>query len=494
MTEPAIQRVGGGRSARLSALVAVLLVAVVAWFGFIGREAGEPGGSLPPVAEASPSASPAPASPSPAAPTPSWRPTATPRLAPVTSFDGPLEDSYAIFMSIGQRPYFVTLRDRAANVLSADIRIPLPLAAPVATLNIVQLWSVYAESGLVPVLAVALPIEMLLDDSARIMIVPGRPAEEDSPRLIRDGYTLNIRGETRTRHAIMSVEVRVGGAATLPLAPDAAIPTLSEGFFEASLTRDLRRLTIVRLEGDSGGSFLGFVPLPAAWRSEAASLRIAWSDGRARSQRIVLADLALEPRLLGADGDPRLSGDVVRLERRIDGVRRWRYRVELQDLGPEIALLAIEVTPESALNSSVPTSEASEGDAMAVAPQPRLEARLLNAGRLTALAALGGAPPGVMTAHVIAHERDGPMPRLDLVMADGSLVQLLASHELAMAQLRRGYPDELVGEFTLEAGGEPATWRYRITPHATGLGVMLLVEAELVTAAPWTCWSEGEVC
>ena len=484
MTEPLVQPVSGGRSARTSALVAVLLIVVVAWLGFAGRDGGEPAGSLPPAADASPSALATAADPSPStAPTTEARPSPTRGPLPVVADDGP-GDTYVVLMSIGRQDYYVALSDRSTDHLGADIRIPLPLAAPVASFSLVQLRSAQRAQTLVPVLATALPIETLLDDSARIIVVPGRPDGSGAPRLLRAGYMLTVGGESDVRHATLSVDVRVGGAPSLPLTRGAGLRT---GYFETSLVGDERLLTVARLEGSTTDSFVGSVPLPAAWRFRPAALRIAWSDGQAGGEQVELANLTLAPNELGSGSVHPLSDEVVRLERRIDGVRRWRYRVTLQDLGSDIALLAVELQPAG------PMVIGDEPDN--VTSQPRFEAHLLNEDRLTGLVRLGGSPPGTLTAHVIAHERDGQSPRVDLVAVGRTDVEVVASHNFQMRQLRRGYPEELVGQFRLSAtGGGEETWQYRITPHGTGSGVMLLVEARRLADVAWSCWSNGDLC
>lgn len=249
--------------------------------------------------------------------------------------------------------------------------------------------------------------------------------------------------------------------------------------------------------------------LPFGELAEGAELNIMqlWTDAD-RPAPALISNHPLQPHWLVDSSEPYTalfatvwpappSEEAPRLVR-----QGYLLKVEVQPMGSYSNLIVDIVTPPSARPDwprSLPDS---------AEQPPHLEAHLEGhpAGdrRLMSIVGLGGRPPGVMTAHVLLHDRFGREPSLTLYHypshpADGDAIAVVELG-LDVQRLRRGHPEQLVGEFKLlSSDGNETGWQYRITPIGTGSGVLLLIEAERTSAAgapvnSWTCWSSEWAC
>ena len=118
------------------------------------------------------------------------------------------------------------------------------------------------------------------------------------------------------------------------------------------------------------------------------------------------------------------------------------------------------------------------------AAEPHIEARVLRGDTLVTRIGLGGRPDeGPLVGHVVMSDRYGESTELQLAWLDPAEPDagpVLARMPLELRQLRRGFPEEFSGAFTLDYDGDGLAepWRYRVWPNGTGIGPLLVIEVE----------------
>lgn len=193
---PDVVRVGGGASARIGAIaVAAVLVAVI-WVGLANRapSGGAPRTADPEVAGAT------------GLPPPGVYP--SPRLSAGSGTYG----TYGISATIGNRRYVEVLDELTPGHLSAALRIPIPVAAPSGSLDMIQLSETAFNGNPIHVEHWALPLgplrattrgpEIVIDAT-----VPARSTLRDAPPALRSGFELKVYAENDLLFGIISIEV-----------------------------------------------------------------------------------------------------------------------------------------------------------------------------------------------------------------------------------------------------------------------------------------------
>jgi hypothetical protein len=220
-TQPSTTRISSG-SARATAVGIALLLLAVVWFGASGRP--------PPPAAVAPSAQPAvtsfmaratPQASRPQTPartqsaaTATSRPPGQPEPALVPGQFG--EQALAIIVHASGKPrqYLQILHEAGPGVLEAGFRMSYPRPPIDGTLELAQLWTRDEGPPFVVIESVTLPIEALqpgAGDSAVIDLTSvAQPDRLEAPRLVRLGYRLSVRVESRDGQPFLAVTVSVG--------------------------------------------------------------------------------------------------------------------------------------------------------------------------------------------------------------------------------------------------------------------------------------------
>lgn len=221
---PATERVRGGLSARLIGFVALAALLSVAWFGLSGRSDPLPPVTSPTTSAAAIAAPPPSASrrpgPSHDAPAPgstrerllSPARSTGPRLPPQRGL-GLGDDFFAVTLVIEERVHFVLLHEQTPGELSGDIRLRFATAPVSGELELVQLWTRDERPNFVPIATYELVLPAFERGSEATNVVleaqqkPRKKARE-APRLVRAGYRVTVRTETRRDRALLFVEIK----------------------------------------------------------------------------------------------------------------------------------------------------------------------------------------------------------------------------------------------------------------------------------------------
>jgi hypothetical protein len=251
-------RVGGGKSARLIALGATVVLGLTVYIGVSGQGNSTNTSPAPPaVADASPTQTPRPS--------PRSLPPDPPHIEQIS--DGPtkprpyqflgtvLEVANQEFEAVLE-PVAETGPSQAAYSYAASYRVPFPLLSDHAELHLASITStvshdVFETYGIYGVsLASLVPGEIgdqtVLDvtsaaDSSLI-------AQPDADPLKRNGFELSVTAENRQDQGILAIKLQVAGDPTLP----------SESY---SLTAPLGRRTVASTLNGGAGHYQGVLDL-----------------------------------------------------------------------------------------------------------------------------------------------------------------------------------------------------------------------------------------
>lgn len=242
--EPPTERVGGGLSARMTALATGALLVGVVWLGVSGRSD-----------QATPAASPVPTAVGQPIVTPDQRP-ATASPEPAFTPDPPLgfgeivhgEDAYGITAWFNDRFYMVVLRESQDGHLRATMRLPFTQLAASTELSIIQLWTREDRPDLAAIGAHQLGPNWLVPSDAPYTalfdVTLAQTDRPDAPLLARHGYVLRVEVRPMDSYSDLVVDIQPGQFwHPLPL-PEPAEPAPR---FEAHLTGDGRLLSMVGL-------------------------------------------------------------------------------------------------------------------------------------------------------------------------------------------------------------------------------------------------------
>ncbi len=225
--QPVTQRTGGGVSARVVALVGVAALLGLVWLG-ASDQPSEPAATDALAAFATPTPSASEPSPEPTLspsidPSPAPQPSST---RPGTGSGGgviplrygPLgEDAFAVTVWLRERFYMSVLREDESGHLAAVMRLPLFNDMPKTRLQLIQLWTRDDRPPLAEVADYRIDLGLLLDDAqAQWVLIDStrnpRPRRANAPRLIREGYQLQVTTQVKPDHALLLFHVRVGDA------------------------------------------------------------------------------------------------------------------------------------------------------------------------------------------------------------------------------------------------------------------------------------------
>lgn len=220
-------RVGGGSSARIAVLVALIVLGGVVLIGIAGRR--DPPAEVAALPSSASLASPARPAPSTASkptseptPQPNEQPTETPRREPTPtpeSFEEPItlgQDAFAVIASIGGRMYLEVLHEDEPGHLHGKFRLPFPQRRRGQTIELAQLWTRdegrpnFVRIGewrvrFDPLGPTDEPQEPVLRASAA-----GQPDATGVPRAIALGYDIVVTAETRGEYGAILIDLWFG--------------------------------------------------------------------------------------------------------------------------------------------------------------------------------------------------------------------------------------------------------------------------------------------
>lgn len=244
---PETERVAAGSRARITGLLAVASLLTVVGIGLSARsDAPDPQSSSAAVGRATPGPS---AAPTAAQTTRGAAVSATPRATPEKPPQPPLatpprsvyrgDDYLGVTLVIDQRVYFSLLPEVARGQFSTELRLSFPAPETRVELELVQLWTRDERPDFRSIGTFELRYGPLLpgSDMTRVVLqqeVAPRKRPRDAPRLIRDGYTVQVRTESRRDRAMLVLEVtsrrtRLDQSGRLPLIRLVAQPGTPRG-------------------------------------------------------------------------------------------------------------------------------------------------------------------------------------------------------------------------------------------------------------------------
>jgi hypothetical protein len=217
---PVTTRVGGGVSARAAVVVVAGALAVIVGAAFINRPPARPEPAAQQVVPLSPAPSPASLVVVDGDP-----PTAGP--LPRRSLRGVDlgDDAFAIIAMIGGRQYPIVLRNGGNAFMDGWTRLPFPRPDTHGTVELAQLWSRDASLNFQSIGQWSLALDVLMPEvraSGTVLTVAqvARPLTGEN-RLVRNGFQLDLRLESRTDYGMIFVTVHTpycgaeGGASCL---------------------------------------------------------------------------------------------------------------------------------------------------------------------------------------------------------------------------------------------------------------------------------------
>ncbi len=214
--EPTPERVGGGISPRIAAAGAGILLAVVAAIGVSGRAPGTVPGSSPAVAAGN---TPSPVQSALAGPAATLRdsPPSTPNPDPTpqpTPFVMPTprpahDDELLIHVTLGSHHLVGFLDESPSGRLRGAVSFRFPRPARAGILRVIDLSAGERPAN---VGVFTLSLHPLMPETTRSgtvldVAVAAQPALGEAPRLIRDGYRLAVRAESRLDFALIRVSI-----------------------------------------------------------------------------------------------------------------------------------------------------------------------------------------------------------------------------------------------------------------------------------------------
>jgi hypothetical protein len=141
------------------------------------------------------------------------------------------EDAFAVIALIAGRQYPIVLRSGGETFLDGWARLPYPRPDATGTIELAQLWSRDSSRNFQSIGRWSLPLDLLMPElraSGTVLTIAevARSLTGDN-RLVRDGFRLEIRLESRSDYGVIFVTVHTpycgetGGAACI----DHASPT-----------------------------------------------------------------------------------------------------------------------------------------------------------------------------------------------------------------------------------------------------------------------------
>jgi hypothetical protein len=202
---PVTTRVGGGVSARMAVVLVVIALSAIVGVAFLNRP---------------PAAKPAAEAVVPPMATPSAVLTAVSGDPPAS---GPLprrslrgvdlgDDAFAIIAMVGGRQYPIVLRNGGPSFMDGWARLPYPRPDTHATVELVQLWSRDPSLNFQSIGSWSLPLDVLMPEvrrSATVLTIAeiARPVSGEN-RLVRNGFSMDIRLESRTDFGMIFVTIK----------------------------------------------------------------------------------------------------------------------------------------------------------------------------------------------------------------------------------------------------------------------------------------------
>lgn len=210
---PPTTRIGGGASARGTALVAALALAVVAGLAAAGQSPEPP----PQPTTARPAA--ALATPAPTLTLTPHVATATPRAAPATPFVLPTPESGAwgnlvVVLALGPKRHVTFLREDLAGTLRATLEGSFPRPAQEGMLELVELSTIEGQQLFMTLASFRLPLDPLVPETRRRgkvldRVIAAHP-ELPATALVRRGYRIRVVAESRQDHFRLLITINVG--------------------------------------------------------------------------------------------------------------------------------------------------------------------------------------------------------------------------------------------------------------------------------------------
>jgi hypothetical protein len=331
--QPTTERVGGGLSARMTAIATVVLLVGVVWLGVSGRsDQADPAASPAPTAAGEPAATALPRQASPP-PVPTFTPDPMPGFGEIVLGD----DAYGVTTWLGDRFYMAVLRESQAGHLRATMRLPFAELADAAELSLLQLWTRADRPALATIGTHQLEADWLVRSdepyTAVLALVAAQTTSEDAPRLARQGYLLKVDVQPMGSYSYLVIDIELGRPLRrLPSIDDVAPAPR----FEAHLTRDGRLLSMVGLGGRPPGVMTGHIILHDRYGRSPALTLYHYPDGE--SEAVPVIELELDTRLLRRGHPEGFAGRFTT----DGGEADWVYRITPIGTGFGILLL-IEV-------------------------------------------------------------------------------------------------------------------------------------------------------
>ncbi len=238
---PEINRVRGGGSARIGAVVLGIALIGVVGVGIFGRQSPGPVSALAPQASAAqssagsglPNASPVPAA------------TAAPSATPAQP------ETYGVSLSIGNVRYVSIMSELSPGHLSAELHFPSPPRLPVGTLEFSELWKDGQVDAAIAIGSWSIDLEGLanaISTPANVLEVtaPAQPNAADEPPPVRSGYQITAVGSNDLLFSRLTVEVVLGAE------PDGAPATPIRGLgVTVDVAGERRAVNLVPGDNDS---------------------------------------------------------------------------------------------------------------------------------------------------------------------------------------------------------------------------------------------------
>ncbi len=259
----AVARVGGGRSARVGALVVVGVLVAVVGVGLSGRPPS------PPVAAESP-------------PLAGAAPRSEPSAAPVATGDSSpppraVQETYSVSATIGRHSHLAVLEEVRPGYMFATLRVPFPPEATEGTLEIAQLRVNDVAENTIAVSDWALslgPLASVRGEPGIVIdaYVAARPNLRNVSAAVRSGYHLTVYAENDLLFGLLSIEMTLGNGLSAPVAVASA-----HGLSVVATFGSRQFMTL--LQEDEAGHLRGalYVPVPVPGTEGTLQLVQVWT-------------------------------------------------------------------------------------------------------------------------------------------------------------------------------------------------------------------------
>ncbi|MEX2546616.1 MAG: hypothetical protein WD830_02360 [Chloroflexota bacterium] len=246
---PQVVSVGGGRSARIGALVVAGVLVSVVWIGMSGRSAPQP----PPSTARAVAVEPTEAPPTLAVPPTPTAPPVTVRVA----YDP--DDIFGVYVVLGDSQFITILAEFEPGHLTGRLRVPIPPPATQGTFVFQQFSAPSAPGRPVHVAQWPLRVASLVAASGREYVVldetmPARRTLLYAPRPVLRGFHVTVRAQSGVVYGELTIDIQIG--------PNQRIIG-DDGIYGWPVVAQLRRPQIERARGLYNRCRWGISPISA---------------------------------------------------------------------------------------------------------------------------------------------------------------------------------------------------------------------------------------